>query len=601
MFIQKKTHVFMPNDRLKNLSDKTWRHPQWGQCFVAVFSVLILEIVARASILSAFVWAVTMPHRFIFFACLFLLFTRAAWAVVGTYRLAWVFIFAPALVLSLIHSAKFSARNEPLFPWDLVLFNEGKAIISLEFFPFSVAQIAGILVLLAATAWIAWFLPRRRMKIGSRIFSLILSSAILAAIFGFRYMDSWREFCLTSGFHPWNQNQTTARLGFLPTFLMNLPSAVVSPPPGYSPEQAVKILSKFSCDNRKAGSYIADKPVNLIIFLAEAFWDPAGLKKIIFEKDPVPNFHRIMRDHLNLELISPVLAGNTCNVELELLTGLSMAFFPAGSIPYQQYIHREVKSLASVLANNGYQTLAIHPFHKWFFKRDRVYPLLGFHKFISMETMVHKNKSGDFISDTSLANEIIDTASNLSEPFFIFAVSMENHSPYSPGRYAKKFQDTTFEKTASILNEKQFSILQTYVTGIHHADLALGKLIKHFSRSQQKTMIVFVGDHLPYLDSGYNIFKDAEYLDSDQIYPKMFTEKAVIWTNYKTGRIKFSKPLSYSYLPVILLKMMGISPTPFFAYLESIMIRCPIVHVKDVDVNDIINNYRMVQYNRVFD
>ena len=590
----------MSKNLLKNLSNKTWRHPDWGQFFVAAFSALILEIVARASVLAAFVWMIAMPHRFIFLSFLFLLFTRAVCAIVGNFRLSWVFIFTSTLVLSLTNATKFSARNEPLFPWDLVLFKEAKAIFGTGFFPFSISQIAFILILSLSVAWMVWSIPKRGMKAkaGSRFFSLLLSLAIFASAFGFRHMDSWREFCLLSGFHPWNQNQTTARLGFLPTFLMNLPSAVVLPPPGYSPEDADAILSKFSPNNSDFQPCVPDEPISFIVFLAEGFWDPTSLKKIRFDTDPVPNFHRVMRDHISFDLISPVLAGNTCNVELELLTGLSMAFFPVGSIPYQQYIHHEIESLASILANNGYQCLAIHPFYKWFFSRDRVYPLLGFHKFISLETMTHKITSGDFISDMSLANEIIDKTSNSSDPFFIFAVSMENHSPYSPARYTKKFQDITLDKTESILNEKQFSILQTYVTGVHHTDLALGKLIEHFSQTQQKTMIVFVGDHLPYLDYDYNIFKDGGYLDSDQFFPKMFTEKAVLWANFRIDHIKFSTPLSYSYLPVIFLKIMGISPTAFFCYLESIMDRYPVVHIKDV--TETIDKYRIIQYNRVF-
>ena len=583
---------------LKNLADKTFHHPDWGQFILSVFSVLLLEIVARGSILSAFVWTFTMPHRFIFFACIFFIFTRTISAIIVSFRFSWILLFIPAFFLSLIHAVKFSTRNEPLFPWDLILFREAKAILGIGFFPFSTLQIAVILTFFTATTLLVWSLPKRPMPVSSRIFSLLLSIAIFVSVFCLRHIDSWREFCLRSGFHPWNQSLTTARLGFLPSFLMNLPSAVVPPPRGYSPERADRILSKFSSDNRKTDSLRAKEPVNLIIFLAEGFWDPVGLKKIELKKDPLPNYHCILKNNLAFELISPVLAGNTCNVELELLTGLNMAFFPVGSIPYQQYIHRKVESLASVLSRNGYISVAIHPFHKWFFNRNRVYPLLGFDRFISQEAMARKEKSGEYISDMSLANEIIDTASNSPCPFFIFAVSMENHSPYPPDRYEKKFEDPGFNEAERILDTDQIGILNTYITGINHSDSAIGRLIDHFSKIERKTMIVFLGDHLPYLDSNYNIFRDAGYLESDNLFPDMFQQKVVIWTNYKINKIKMPNLLSYSHLPAIILNIIDIPLSSLIEYTDTIREKYPVIHHKLVPAN--INDYKIIQYHIVF-
>ncbi|MFR6185109.1 MAG: sulfatase-like hydrolase/transferase [Lawsonibacter sp.] len=55
-----------------------------------------------------------------------------------------------------------------------------------------------------------------------------------------------------------------------------------------------------------------------------------------------------------------VFGAGTSASEFEFLTGNSMAFLPSGSIPYQQYILDDAPSMASLLREAGYRTLAFH-------------------------------------------------------------------------------------------------------------------------------------------------------------------------------------------------------------------------------------------------
>ena len=77
----------------------------------------------------------------------------------------------------------------------------------------------------------------------------------------------------------------------------------------------------------------------------------------------------------------------TAKTEYEFLTGNSMAFLPSGSIPYQQYVLEPTASLASLLKENGYRTLAIHPGERTSWQRNQAYPLLGFDQFKCVEDM----------------------------------------------------------------------------------------------------------------------------------------------------------------------------------------------------------------------
>jgi phosphoglycerol transferase MdoB-like AlkP superfamily enzyme len=103
--------------------------------------------------------------------------------------------------------------------------------------------------------------------------------------------------------------------------------------------------------------------------------------------DPLKNIKLLSAQYPSFTLISPTFAGNTSLVEYEVLTGLSNAFLPAGAIPFDHYLRRPTPSIASMLKKQGYQTVAVHPFHAWFWSRDRVYPHLGFDRVYFLRTV----------------------------------------------------------------------------------------------------------------------------------------------------------------------------------------------------------------------
>ena len=81
-------------------------------------------------------------------------------------------------------------------------------------------------------------------------------------------------------------------------------------------------------------------------------------------EDYMPFIHSLQQGAENTQtgyLNVSVKGGNTANTEFEFLTGDTMAFLPAGSIPYQQYITKDTPSMASYLKSLGYETYAMHP------------------------------------------------------------------------------------------------------------------------------------------------------------------------------------------------------------------------------------------------
>src|SRR5690606_1038841 len=139
-----------------------------------------------------------------------------------------------------------------------------------------------------------------------------------------------------------------------------------------------------------------------------------SMENLEFGTDPMPT----VREHQTGEILTPTFGGGTSNVEFEVLTGFSNMFLPPGSVPYQQYIKNELPAMPRYLAENGYQTTAIHPYPKWFWNREEVYKHLGFEKFIDIDGFSDPLYKGPFVSDEQVTNTIIEQTEQSKKPVF---------------------------------------------------------------------------------------------------------------------------------------------------------------------------------------
>ena len=115
-----------------------------------------------------------------------------------------------------------------------------------------------------------------------------------------------------------------------------------------------------------------------------------------------------------------------------------MRFLPNGSIPYQAYIDQETPSLANYLKQYGYFTMASHFANRSNWKRDTVYPLLGFDEFLSEPSVKEFECEHGRISDWANYQEVIRRYEQwkdeqTSEHFFCFNVTFQNHGGYLTG------------------------------------------------------------------------------------------------------------------------------------------------------------------------
>ncbi|KPV55321.1 cation tolerance protein CutA [Paenibacillus sp. A3] len=352
-------------------------------------------------------------------------------------------------------------------------------------------------------------------------------------------------------------------------------------PPAPLPPPEIEIQTDWSPEDLQ-------KAPNIIILLSEAFWDITQIKSLKFSEDPAPMFHALQEKFTHGTLLSPMFGGGTANVELEVLTGHSMRFFPEDSTPYEQYIKQPTASLASLLAGQGYTTTAISPFYHWFFNSSEVYKHLGFSRFISLEYFNPDEYVGPYIGDHAVVRRIIQETERSPGADFIFANTMENHYHYWPGKFKKNHIEVK-----SHMSNATTGIAETYAQGLSGADRALQELVVHFSRLKEPTIIVFFGDHLPSLEK-LLVYKESNYIsgeDDPDFLEKMHNTPVVIWSNYLPKEAKEELHMSPSFLGPYVLNLAKRPGSPYTDYLSDLYRKMPVLPPKtyykamNIDVN----------------
>ncbi len=538
------------------------------QVCLIIFSV---EWMYRGSIFDSITWLKEFPKQFWYnFIILFLFF----YSLQLFKRKLWVFfsfLFTiPLFLLAIACNLKQEIRGEPVLPSDLILGAE--AFNMLDFFSENLLMVLSIvfLVVAALIVYIIYRVPNQKSLNKIPIFVSALIFIIFVFIFNneTKNTNTFLKEKLNVEYFPWDQKMTYQHDGVVASFIINLKWLSIEMPKGYSKKTLEKIIEDVTV--LKEGNE-KEKP-NIIVLMSEAFWDPVRLENVQFNKDPIPFFRQLQEVQSSGYLNVPVFGGSTVNTEMEFLTSISMQLLPAGSIAYLQYVKKPIPSIPFILKKYGYDTTAIHTWHHWFYNRSQVYKLFGFDNFISLEFMDNVIDGNPYIHDQTLTDQILKKLNNNNEkPNFIFAVSTQNHGPYSTDE-KKPFANIEVD----LLNSKKgFSkesenILEVYSDNLTEVDKQLKRLITEIDSMQKKTIVVFFGDHLPLLGEDYQVYRESGYFQNDntyQDYINMYSTPYIIWDNF-SGK-KNNNNIGTILLGPILLDRAGIEGNNLTNYLIS--------------------------------
>jgi phosphoglycerol transferase MdoB-like AlkP superfamily enzyme len=564
----------------------------------------------------------------------------AAWVVSAFYAVLWLYaleiVLAPkwSLLLlasvfwtySLANHAKFEKLGLPIVPTDLLLSGQYAQVVYMVWGHWSIAV---LLLIFCALLLVVWWLRKRastrRMSWTARLVGMFcLLVAILLVIepdYNFknaRYsnsivasqLDAWGMSNLN-----WNPSANVKVNGQILSFVMNAKAALILPPPGYG-EDLVRDALLTGSSPMPLPSNGATSAKDIVVIMSEAWWDPTDLPGLSFTDPLLKNLDITSRG----KMFSPVFGGYTANTEFEFLTRISNERFPVGSIPYVQYVDRPFDTLVTDFVTAGYRAIAMHPFDRKFWNRENVYPRLGFEKFISGEAFTYRDETPPYISDRSMAKQIIATIQEDSRPHFVFVVSVQNHGPYLDGatRYAGESRVEVVDPDHR-LDSAAKDTLSSYASGVRDAVSSFNDVVAYMKKSGRPSIVVMFGDHLPFLGDDFSVYTESHFIaDANQgrwngaDQERMHGVPVVAWSNLPEPLVLPSELFSPIYLGSIIKRSAGISGNSMDLLLDVLRNAFPVisqVYTKSADGKvvlgpaartSIVTKYEAVAYDLLF-
>ncbi|MBJ8104458.1 MULTISPECIES: LTA synthase family protein [Bacillus cereus group] len=584
--------------------------------FLVAHAVTLLFIFMQNNmdLVNTMNWIYSYNAQFIFSLIVIYAIYVLVYNVLGKVFLSTILTSSVLIILAIVNHFKIVFRGDPLYPSDFTQIGHMQSVIPMvmEYFSWSYifVVIVSIVACIIAGIYIRKYIQSVKIHPGVRAFLVVGSVFVLYAYGNFTntFMNKWFQ---KSGieFVLWNQNENYALNGFVLGFISNLDTTVIEKPKDYSKENMLQIANDIK---KQYGSNIEaqkqeEKP-NIIFVMSESFWDPTKLTNLSFSEDPLPNLHHYIENFPGGQTISPTFGGNTANVEFEALTSYSMSLLKPGSIPYQQVVTNkiEIPSIPRTLKKEGYYTSAIHSFGRSFFKRDDVYKVLGFDNFNAQDTMENVEVDGDYISDLSISKEIIAELEKQKKPTFVHAVTMQNHFPFTEGRFGENQIGIS-----GLENEESRAELETYTEGLRRSDEALQYLIEQLDSLDRPTLLVFFGDHLPSLGTNKSLYKETGYITNEKTPSErlaMAQTPLLMYANFDIPNDNLGS-VSPIYFSNLVLDYAGLNKVPFYQFLSKLYEEVPVLRDelmigKDGEViknltakqKEMLKQYEFIQY-----
>lgn len=408
----------------------------------------------------------------------------------------------------------------------------------------------------------------------------------------------------------WEQ-KGTYRNGYILNYILGIRDSFIAQPDGYSEEAIQKLEKKYS-SNDKDYSKTDVKDPTIIVIMNESFSDLSVLGDLQTNIPLTPFIDSLKENTTKGYALSSVFGAKTPNSEWEYLTGNSMAFLPAGSVVYQQYISDTPTSIVSNLKDDGYTCVAMHPYYATGWSRNQVYPKIGYDEMHFIDDFDQTKILREYITDQELYDKIIERyeSRGANEKLYLMGITMQNH-----GGYGEPY-DNFYERCYKI--GRSYTDANQYLSLVHESDKAVKNLIEYFSKVDDPVEIVFFGDHQPSLNSNFYPLlngKGMSGLTEDEL-EALYTVPFFIWTNYDTPE-ETVDITSLNFLSTMTLERAGIELPAYNKFLADMMETVPAVnsrgyyskekqcyqHIDDATGEEAewIKNYHMLQYNSMFD
>lgn len=491
-------------------------------------------------------------------------------------RRVWISTLVVGLLMltgSFVSFYKITYRGDPLLPKDLLLAVDAAKISSglglkltyqMGFFFFFVAL--SVCVLLPVRSVFA--------KKGWKAFGVrVLICLIPAALCGV-YLKTvlWNKKVQThfgvdtSQFYP---VQSYQKAGFVSAFLMYFGALEPAVPEYYSPETVQAAAAALP-----VGEHSTQKRPDVVVIMLESYYHLDNLPGLVCDTDLTKNYDRYAKEGISGDYIPDKYSGGTESMEFGALTGFSTSFLPTGSIPYMEYVDGEFPCYPRFMKEQGYKTIALHSFDLSIYRRNEVYPAMGFDQVYGRDDFVSPTMHGNFIDDTETARKVIslyEDATADGSSVFMHTVTVQNHIPNQPGEYP---EDYSVNVTMPGISDYSAQSLKSVATGLRDVDDAIGILLDYFSQSDRDVVVLIFGDHQTAIgdQEGKELLDELpEFTQLSDEEKELRTHHApyLMWSNFETRNAETAGAMPPYQLLATMLKDYNVVRPAWFDWLAD--------------------------------
>ena len=502
--------------------------------------------------------------------------------------------------LSIANRIKIECRDEPVFPRDFYLLKEVGSAVSDYDIRWPWMHIAIVLlcaaVLVAAGYCIKCRLPKLRgiresvLRLSGTVLSVLILVLLVLTVYSSNSL--YNLFRVSNAYYvPSVFNE----MGFPYCFCHHFTTYLVERPAGYDRREAE------AWDSAEPAADTENKDVHVIMVMNEAFSDLTDWDGFTYteENDPLAAFHTLCSSGsaFSGHIVVPNFAAGTANTEFDVLTGMQTQFIGAGTTSAMRTVNRDLDSLHRVFRADGYATSYVHPGDDWFYNRENVLRWFGAEETMFVDEMTDLDYKGRWVTDVSLVDLIrqrFEASASDGKKVFSYITTIQNHMSYTTDKYGADYSFPPVETSLS-LSDDVASLLSVYIEGIRDADAMLGLLADAFKASDEPVVLVFFGDHLPYLGDnriGYQELGSEAALAEDRSGNRFaaYETPYIVWANeaaaqelsWETAVPALELPadnrISSSFFGQVILELTGRSDdSPWFSYLGELRRELPVV------------------------
>ncbi|MBM6897364.1 LTA synthase family protein [Pseudoflavonifractor capillosus] len=511
-------------------------------------------------------------------------------------------------------------RGTPILPWDFAALKTAAAVSGSYKLTLTWDMYIGLAVLLLTV-----ILLRKKLLWGKfRPTGKTVMPRLAGAVAGLSLMFIFAQPAVLErvdvGAYTWQQMVGYCTDGALCAFFDNTKYMEVEQPTNATVDNVKYVLSQVEDKGGEGLTFHVDGPAenqgetqqkyNVIAIMNESWADYEDYGNLTLS-EPVMDYIKSLDNAVFGHAYSSVFGAGTSSCEFEFLTGNSMAFLPTGSAPYQQYVKDETQSMASLLGELGYRTLAFHPGEETSWNRNKAYPLMGFDEMKFRKDMnVPQLEEHAYLSDYSDFQQIIWEFENkkAGEPLFLFNVTYQNHGGYEEADYPTEVTLTDCPG--------QYPRAEQYLTLANKTDEYFKVLVDYFSTYEEPTIIVMFGDHQPsveqeFLDKAYGVAQADMTMEE---YMAKFKVPFVIWSNRPLDTENASELTSLNFLGQHVLNYAGVETDLYGKFLHEVEQQLPVFtsvgyidpqghaysHWETNQYDKLKEDYQLLQYDRLF-